>query len=729
MKAGATWEEGMSPGVGTTRTDVLLPFYHRLLAEIGVPPGASALQEVYGAETLAPHPRLRQLLQSDPSMSALLPGSAAAFAVGDVSDAPFSVSNASLVVLHPVLLDDAAALSAAARWGMEGARLRALGSYSEQDLEGLVRHGVALISALPRTSQELLGAILEPSVGLELTQDGGACPSRHLLNWMNHRVGGSWRASTLGTTTIELESTVEQLLVAGGDTRLRLDTRTGQNRYGVPPRPRPEAVHFSSSTASAISEYGFLYCDLLRRDLLTAIALERMAPAEARACAANATGRAILRLLNLNETDAAVSIAPSGTDAELIAVLVARAGAAGRPVANLLIAPDESGRGLRHAAKGHYFDDVTSTGAEVTVGSPILEGLSIVLHEVPIRDNGGRPRRSEQIDADFLAAGRAALSEGKHVLAHLILSSKTGLSAPSREAVNALIAVAPDQVDVVVDACQMRTPFSELGEDVKRGWMLQVSGSKFLTGPPFSGALVVPASFVGRAASVGNALALTEGVGHASDWTFGWSSRMPTASGAQPSFGPIFRWIPALLEAELFRAIDKGLRHSAFARFRQVVVDCVTGSPWLRCMPGDADGIAGGKQDALARLSILSFAVMGARADGSIAMLSDVACRQLFELLNRDVSDLVDGLDPVARALARLQAHIGQPVTIAGPDGPVTVLRMVLGARFFTIVGFAGPGASEAALLSEIADAKRAIAKVELLASRWWELEKAGNRL
>jgi hypothetical protein len=46
-------------------------------------------------------------------------------------------------------------------------------------------------------------------------------------------------------------------------------------------------------------------------------------------------------------------------------------------------------------------------------------------------------------------------------------------------------------------------------------------------------------------------------------------------------------------------------------------------------------------------------------------------------------------------------------------------MRMVIGARFFSIVGYAGTGAITAALESEIADAQRAISKIELLAENW----------
>jgi hypothetical protein len=50
----------------------------------------------------------------------------------------------------------------------------------------------------------------------------------------------------------------------------------------------------------------------------------------------------------------------------------------------------------------------------------------------------------------------------------------------------------------------------------------------------------------------------------------------------------------------------------------------------------------------------------------------------------------------------------------------------VLGARFFNFIGHSPPQSQEAALLSEIEDAKRAISKLELLADNWPVLKDIG---
>ena len=57
----------------------------------------------------------------------------------------------------------------------------------------------------------------------------------------------------------------------------------------------------------------------------------------------------------------------------------------------------------------------------------------------------------------------------------------------------------PGRVQVVVDACQMRLGRPRLKKYLDRGYLVIVTGSKFFTGPAFSGALLVPAGLARRA--------------------------------------------------------------------------------------------------------------------------------------------------------------------------------------------------------------------------------------
>ncbi len=189
----------------------------------------------------------------------------------------------------------------------------------------------------------------------------------------------------------EFDLPLESILVRGGDSRLTIDPISGLNRYGVCPRPRPEAIHFSSSTASAISEHGFLACELLRRWARDAVRAG-MSEDQMRASVMDAIARRLEDLLGLDETNSDVVILPSGTDAELATVMMATAASGQRRLTSILIAPDESGRGVRMAASGQYFDSESSNGVAISKGARAFGGPEPVVLEVPIRDRDCRER-------------------------------------------------------------------------------------------------------------------------------------------------------------------------------------------------------------------------------------------------------------------------------------------------------------------------------------------------
>ena len=712
------------PAPSRDRSSLLADGYQRLTRRLGLP--ARDAQPLEPQHWTAPHPRLRLMLQSDPAMAALLPGMHGHFCLSaEPEPAPFYCAGDSLIQLSPALLEDAAALGAAARWGTEAAGLLRRHPAGTAPLDAVLRHGRGLLEGLQPASRALLLGLL-PSDMAHWTEDQAP---QSLRDWLVQQVEGLQSApgsnAAPDALAQELAAPLETLLCQGGDSRLRLLPDTGLNSYGVPPRPRPEAIHFSSSTASAISDYGFLYAERLRRELLQAVDDNTASDAGDASLwlrrLADATGRELCLLLGLDEDGADLHLAASGTDTELVAVMLALAADAEVPLTNILISPQESGRGVALAAKGCYFDDATATGLKVSKGASAWPERRIQVAEIAVRDATGWVRSDEAMDADFVQAGAAALARGERVLAHVLWSSKTGLMAPSRAAVDQLVALAPQRVDVVIDTCQMRMGFQAMGECVQRGWMLQISGSKFLTGPPFSGALVLPLALRSRMDGVAQALRAAPAVCHADSWTAWWSERLPRTLG-RASFGPLMRWLPALLEARLFAALPEDFRHQAFERIRGVIAARVVHSPWLAAV---VSGMRHAEQDEVAHLSIVSFQVLGQSREGGVQALDELRCRRLFELLNLDCGALLPALDPMQRMLARQPVHIGQPVTLQAADGPVTALRVVIGARFFSIVGYAGPGAEEAALQSEISDAMRAIGKIELLASQWWRLEKS----
>src|SRR3954454_25395782 len=109
----------------------------------------------------------------------------------------------------------------------------------------------------------------------------------------------------------------EILMQRGGDNRLYVKPETGLNVYGCSHRPRPWAVTFASSTASSISERGYVAAEAARQRVT--LAALRGLSREA------ATSEALLARSEIKSyyqlpPGAEVILAPSGTDGELLAL-------------------------------------------------------------------------------------------------------------------------------------------------------------------------------------------------------------------------------------------------------------------------------------------------------------------------------------------------------------------------------------------------------------------------
>ena len=153
-----------------------------------------------------------------------------------------------------------------------------------------------------------------------------------------------------------------RLLATGGDRRIAPDPMTGRNRYGTRFTPADNEISFASTTASNLSVRGLLAAERAYRRLggdlsNPAIALETwFADLRAR----------IGEVLGCPEAE--VILAASGTDAELVA-LALFAGLSGKPITNILVAPDETGRGVPLAASGSHYSDVSALGHAVQAGA------------------------------------------------------------------------------------------------------------------------------------------------------------------------------------------------------------------------------------------------------------------------------------------------------------------------------------------------------------------------
>ena len=508
----------------------------------------------------------------------------------------------------------------------------------------------------------------------------------------------------------------EWLMQTGGDARLAVDPLTGLNGYGCSHRPRPWAVTFASSTASSSSERGYGGAEAMRRQLLRGALHE----GDAVAAALREVRQELAAQYRLPE-GSLLALAPSGTDGELFALAAAQLHPAGRPVTVVLVAPEETGSGVLLAAVGRHFAAGTARGVAVPRGARI-DGFpdDTLLEVVALRGGDGRVRAASEVAADCDRIAAAAVAAGRRLLLHRVDVSKTGLLAPDTETLQAIQSRHPGSVDVVVDGCQARFGAARMGDYLERGWIVLLTGSKFLTGPPFSGAVAFPAAmrprFSGRCLPGG----LRDYSSRAE-----WPRSLPAAAGLDPegNAGLALRWAAALAELRDFNAVPDAFKHHAIARFIARVGAAVSANADLRLIDVPPLRRAGGDPAWDANRTIVSFAM---RAAETGAWLTVDAARWVYLWLNADLGGaLPAGATAAERRLAHRRFHAGQPAKLALAGTEAGVLRVCAGARLVSGEPSHAALVPQQRLDREIADALALLDKVSLILRHWPALQQA----
>lgn len=433
-----------------------------------------------------------------------------------------------------------------------------------------------------------------------------------------------------------LERAVRLLLASGGDERISPDPATGRNRYGTPVVPEPGAIWLSSSTATAISEGSYRAAAVALTALLAAHEKSRIGAEQW----FDGLREAILHHFAI--AGASAVLTPSGTDGELVALVIARR-MLGPRLTNIVVAPGETGSGVARAAAGLHYLDSAAMGGAVEAGARLegLEDANIVTAAIEIRDCRGEPRAAEEVDAEAVAVARRALARGRAVLLHVLDCSKTGLGGVSREAAAQIARLAPGRVLVLVDACQLRARFERLKDDLRLGFMVLLTGSKFAAGPPFAGALLLPPDL---AACGGGGPLLAHGLARLSarhDWPRSLRELLgPDYCAANIGLG--LRWVAALHEIDRLTAVEPGLQAAILDHFAAEVRRRAGRSPFARPLDDPSPCAAN---------SIVPLVP----TDGAGGPLPS---NEVTKLHGRLSDPLVGG------KLARRAIHVGQPVEI-----------------------------------------------------------------
>ena len=330
----------------------------------------------------------------------------------------------------------------------------------------------------------------------------------------------------------------------------------------------------------------------------------------------------------------------------------------------ILPASDETGTGVPMALRGRHFSDRTAAGVSVTPGADIA-GLAenVRLISLPRRCTNGVLSPPACQDQDVWEAVECSVDAGRQVLLQVMDSSKLGASAPSRECLRRIQSRFAGAVHLVVDACQMRLSLKRLHEHLDQGHLVLISGSKFFTGPAFSGALLVPAAL---SAKVGKVRSVSPGL---RDYTSrsAWPQSWPTLRESLPprvSAGQFLRWIAALSEMQAFFAVPGDFRCHALRHFADAATAQIRQSSDLLLLEEHREA------DEDTR-TLFPFLV---RHGGEWMSHTDTVT--LYHALNRDLSAVLPS--PLASALC----HIGQPVRVSvGPGKNAGALRICADAR------------------------------------------------
>jgi len=497
---------------------------------------------------------------------------------------------------------------------------------------------------------------------------------------------------------------LNELLACGGDPRLALDLARGVNAYGCGPRPSPQTLSFASSTASAISKRAYERAGAAREELMHAAITTGLEEAfDARMEEMREELKACLRLAP-GEVD--IVFSPSGTDAQLHALFLARS-LLGPALTTIVVGADQTGSGTAYTARGRHFAAVTASEREVRLDGPIT-GLSCDSIALPLIDRAPDIRMRADADLAVLEAVEAAVEGGAGVLLQIMDSSKLGWRAPSQACLDEIARRWPNRVRIVVDACQMRLGRRRLKAYLDHGYMVMITGSKYFGGPAFSGALLVPAAlsrWVDRNADVAPGLL---NYTSRSDWPKGLR-RLRNRFQLRISLGQWLRWEAALDEIEAYYRVPDAFRSHALRELREGIESLIMLSPSLGPIGSASETLAAEDQE-FAHPTIFPFTIRRRERPLSVG-----ECRAVYHALARDISEAIGGSD-ADRAIAAGHCLVGQPVRIERQDEEaVGVLRLCVGARLVTEAWSPDAELARQNLERELDRIACVIAKIELL--------------
>ena len=470
-------------------------------------------------------------------------------------------------------------------------------------------------------------------------------------------------------------STIE-LLSKGGDARILLNGNPAINQYGCTPYPDSSLLAFGSSTASVISDAAFISADSLRNKL--AIAVGDDSPEVIYSDELKRIKYELLNLCALDDLDGLeVIFGASGTDLHLIIAQLCNQKCY-KPTLAIMPDPTETGSGVSAALAFNHFSNRTTLGEMVSEGTLDVQTTTVEVVSVAMRFADGSCRPESMVDAEIEAMVKDAIEIGQQVLLILVDTSKTGLISPSPSCAIKLKQRYPHQVDVLVDACQFRISTTTLRAYLEFGFMVMVTGSKFLSGPIFSGALLMPDMVAKKLLSHPIATNLRAYSSRAE-----WPENCVAAKVLDnvENFGLLLRWQAALEEFRQFRLVPEKHIQNFNHRFACAIQNRLNQDKNFALIPVrqlDRFPLVNNEHWDYVP-TIFSFVLFRDGVNGVKQALNHQETLEIYQWLQLDTNP---ESKRIGAEMNTLRCQLGQPVFYAINNGqPVSALRICLSAR------------------------------------------------
>jgi hypothetical protein len=254
----------------------------------------------------------------------------------------------------------------------------------------------------------------------------------------------------------------------------------------------------------------------------------------------------------------------------------------------------------------------------------------------------------------------------------------------------------------------MRLGRPRLQNYLDRGYLVIVTGSKFFTGPAFSGALLVPACLANALDVVTEVASGSREYSSRSDWPVNWT-RLRSCFPSRANFGQWLRWEAALEEIRAYYGVPDEFRLKALPTFGEGVARIIGKSPSLGLLPPQQRPEDGSNDDEeQAQATIFPFVI---RHHGRVFSLDD--CRKLHRALA--------GNSRAANAherpeIAAESCLVGQPVALGDVERhPAAALRISASARLVTESWSADADTARSNLERQLGHVGAVVARIEWL--------------